>query len=181
MIFFALLGVAPCFNDITTKSGDKPLPKAKVECLKTLFGSAPLKTPGNHDVIFRKSQFHRNKEGMTLKFSAISTERKQSRSLLQLHELKSTEFKTYVLQQTGSDEDEFYYDIIFTLDNSGNLIDNMIVGETAKEYTREFAFETNDTFAVKEGPSLEDPENPSGYYGRFHITTSGTFEIASRR
>ena len=169
---------ATCFDNIPAGSDTIALPPRKVECLRNIFNDAILKTPRQFDRTYRRGQTE--DKTISLTFADISKKAPLSKTYVvkQLKIPTSKTYKAFVIQQVvGADEEDIFF-VLFTIDQSGKLIDNIIVGAYVNDYTRDWAFTDVDQFTIRERTANEDPDFGPGYVGKFKIRDDGTIGLS---
>lgn len=92
--------------------------------------------------------------------------------------LDSTErYDVYLLhEETGRVMEGEYYDILFTTDKHGKLINQLIVGAMGIMYSRNFSVLPSMRFTITETTGREDTRGPR-YKGEFSIDKTGKFVL----
>lgn len=141
------------------------------DCLVGVLGKDVLKTPNTFDVKYRSIlSFH--KEDTTLIYSTIP------HTNTYLFRIDSTERYSFFLlhEETGAEMEGDHYDILLTVNPSGKLIDNVIVGAFGIQYQREFSITGPSQFEINETTGRDDTAGP-WYKGVYRVEQDGKFAL----
>jgi hypothetical protein len=85
-------------------------------------------------------------------------------------------YSLYIMREEldGDSDDPDYYDVLFTIDNRGKLIDNLMVGVDDAHHHRAYWIESQTEFGMKEVAGL-GTEEETEYKVTCRVTEAGTF------
>lgn len=141
------------------------------DCLIRMFGGQTLNTPLAFDDSYRRClNYHR--EDNTLVYAALPHDK-----TFVLHLDSTDQYDVYLLhEETGRTVDGTYYDVLFTADKHGTLINQLLVGATGTLYTRSFSILPSQKFRIIETTGREGNTGPN-YKAEFSINISGKFVL----
>lgn len=153
--------------DYSTQTADNEVR----DCLIRMFGGQILNTPLAFDDSYRRClNYHR--EDNTLVYAALPHDK-----TFMLHLDSTDQYDVYLLhEQTGRTVNGPYYDVLFTMDKHGTLINQLLVGATGTLYTRSFSILPSQKFRIIETTSREGNTGPN-YKAEFSINISGKFVL----
>lgn len=160
----------PIEEGLALDHDDLGTPAAAIDCALSLFGDAPLKTPLGFDLAYaRVFRFH--EEDGTLAPAAIP------RANAQLFRLGDAgDADTWLLRlDTGVELEGSRYDVLFSTDrDSGELVDQLLVGARGLMYRRDYDIDGATAFAIREETGRAALAGPS-YLARYEVRPDGRF------
>ena len=138
-------------------------------CLTNLFDTAPLKLPIAIDPAYAPM--------MPLQHDTVVQYSSSKHANTFIMRIDSTaRYALYILREelTGDDPDQ--YDVLFTVDHHGRLIDNLVVGADNDYHHRTYWIESPTEFGVKEVAGLE-MEEETEYKATCRVTDAGAFAL----
>ncbi len=164
----------PLAEGFALEQAGEPANASTVDCLLSLFGHRPLKSPVAFDRAYaRVFAFH--EEDGTRALASLP------RDALRLFRVGDTgSASTWLLRvDTGMEMEGSRYDVLFTTDRaSGALVDQLLVGAMGVMYRRDYDIDAADAFAIREDTGREDTAGP-GYRARYRVADDGRFALAS--
>jgi len=147
---------------------------ATVDCLLSLFGSAPLKSPVAFDRAYAPVFAFHEEDGTR----TLASLPRDAMRLFRLGEAGSAH--VWLLRvDTGLEMEGSRYDVVFSTDrDSGALVDQLLVGATGVMYRRDYDLDGADAFAIREDTGREDDAGP-GYRARYRVDADGRFALVS--
>lgn len=151
-----------------------PTSPAVVDCVFSLLGDRPLKSPAAFDRAYGRVFAYHEEDG-TLALSALPRDR------VQLFRLGATDDANVWLLRvdSGFEMDGVRHDVLFSTDRAGGaLVDQLLVGAMGMLYRRDYDIGAVDTFAIREDTGRGDEAGP-GYRARYRVEADGRYALVS--
>lgn len=147
---------------------------ATVDCLLSLFGGDPLKSPVAFDRAYAPVFAFHEEDGTR----TLASLPRDAMRLFRLGEAGKAH--VWLLRvDTGLEMEGSRYDVVFSTDrDSGALVDQLLVGATGVMYRRDYDLDGADAFAIREDTGREDDAGP-GYRARYRVEADGRFALVS--
>lgn len=151
-----------------------PANASTVDCVLSLFGNRPLKSPVAFDRAYAPVFAFHEEDGTR----TLASLPREALHLFRLGEVGGA--SAWLLRvDTGLEMEGSRYDVLFTTDRaSGALVDQLLVGAMGVMYRRDYDIDAADAFAIREDTGREDAAGP-GYRARYRVTDEGRFVLAS--
>ncbi|WP_202842937.1 hypothetical protein [Luteimonas saliphila] len=151
-----------------------PTSPAVVDCVFSLFGDRPLKSPAAFDRAYGRVFAYHEEDG-TLALSALPRDR------VQLFRLGATDDANVWLLRvdSGFEMDGVRHDVLFSTDRAGGaLVDQLLVGAMGMLYRRDYDIDAVDAFAIREDTGRGEEAGP-GYRARYRVEADGRYALVS--
>ena len=146
------------------------------ECLLTIFDQSKLKSPLDFDSSYDALvQFHQANQQFSLSEISTTATAEAEMYCVRLGEVGTTQ--VYMIQViTGEVMEGEEYDIIFTCDGTGKLIDHLVIGVFDVLYQRNFKILDTNHFSIIEVAGREETVGPS-YTAVYVIDNNGNIVL----
>ena len=151
----------------------EPANASTVDCVLSLFGDRPLKSPVAFDRAYAPVFAFHEEDGTR----SLTSLPREALHLFRLGDVGGA--STWLLRvDTGIEMEGSRYDVLFTTDRaSGALVDQLLVGAMGVMYRRDYDIDAVDAFAIREDTGRENIAGP-GYRARYRILDDGRFALA---
>ncbi|MDH5832581.1 hypothetical protein [Luteimonas kalidii] len=145
-----------------------------VDCVFSLFGDGPLKSPAAFDRAYGRVFAYHEEDG-TLALASLPRDR------VQLFRLGATGgVSVWLLRvDSGFEFDDRHHDVLFSTERtSGALVDQLLVGARGIYYRRDYDIGAPDRFSIREDTGRAAETGP-GYRARYRVGSDGRFALES--
>ncbi len=164
----------PLSEGFALAQAGEPANASTVDCVLSLFGHRPLKSPVAFDRAYAPVFAFHEEDGTR----TLASLPRDALRLFRVGDVGGA--STWLLRvDTGMEMEGSRYDALFTTDRAGGaLVDQLLVGAMGVMYRRDYDIDAADAFAIREDTGREDTAGP-GYRARYRVMDDGRFALVS--